>query len=268
MTVTTRWQSLPPYSRQISILFAALIILSVAIKLTLPPAPKAPVAEFPAPPNFAAITDIPAMKAAFFNYLQPIINHHNQSLLQDRQRLLSINTKLDGLDSQDQQWLISQKQRYDIEKELDVADLVDLLLLRIDTIPMELVLVQAAKESGWGRSRFAVEANNYFGQWCYRPGCGLIPENRGANKTHEVQKFNSVSDAVRSYMHNINSHPTYTSLRKIRAEYRANAQEADGIVLADGLLYYSERREQYVDEVKSMVRQYRRFAQQQKILSS
>ena len=137
------------------------------------------------------------------------------------------------------------------------------LFTRVDIVPVQLAVVQAAKESSWGRSRYAVEVNNLFGQWCYKKGCGLVPKERSDGARHEVRKFNTVSDATRSYMHNLNSHQNYSDLRKLRQNLRARGQGIEGDDLVDGLLLYSERRQQYVDEIRSMIKQYSFFLRQQ-----
>ena len=132
----------------------------------------------------------------------------------------------------------------------------------MDIVPLQLALVQAAKESSWGRSRYAVQSNNIFGQWCFKQGCGVIPKERPAGARHEVRKFDSVSDAIRSYIHNLNSHYRYNNLREIRQSLRQNGQAIEGDELVDGLLFYSERRHQYVEEIRSMIRQLRFFQRQ------
>ena len=104
-----------------------------------------------------------------------------------------------------------------------------------------------------------VEGNNLFGQWCYNPGCGIVPRRRLSDATHEVQKFDSISDAIASYLNNLNSHRQYDMLRTIRADLKSNKLEVSGLALAEGLLFYSERRQEYVDEVKAMIRQYHRY---------
>jgi len=84
-----------------------------------------------------------------------------------------------------------------------------------------MFLAQAANESSWGTSRFAKEANNLFGQWCYTPGCGIVPAQREENEANEVRKFATINDTVRSYVRNINSYYAYKDLRVIREEIRS-----------------------------------------------
>ncbi len=128
------------------------------------------------------------------------------------------------------------------------------LLLRVDVVPASLIVAQAAKESGWGTSRFAIQGNNYFGIWCFYQGCGLKPLRREANRTHEVASFDSVEQGVRYYVRTINTHVAYRELREMRAEARKSRQSLQGEQLANGLVRYSERGIAYVREVQSMIR--------------
>ena len=128
------------------------------------------------------------------------------------------------------------------------------MLERVDAVALEIALAQSANESAWGQSRFAQQGNNFFGQWCYKKGCGIVPEKRGDKETHEVAKYNSVNESVRSYIKNINTTRVYYPLRKIRRENSAAGKKPDGYAQAAGLIKYSERREMYVKEIRSMIR--------------
>ncbi len=142
----------------------------------------------------------------------------------------------------------------DTEAEND-QDLVNELLLRVDVIPASLVLAQAANESAWGTSRFALEANNIFGQWCFEEGCGIIPNRRVAGATHEVKSFDTIEAAIEGYFLNINSHHLYAGFRQERARLRRLGRRLDSIVLAQRLDRYSERGKSYVDEVQTLIQQ-------------
>ncbi len=144
--------------------------------------------------------------------------------------------------------------RYDIDADRPIEQVLSGLLQRVDTLPISLVLVQAAKESGWGTSRFAVEGNSLFGQRCYEPGCGLAPKGRTA-PSFSVQSFASVEDSVRSYVHNINTHPRYAELRRVRSAQRARGVPLHSVELAATLAPYSEQRLAYVRDVKAMIAQ-------------
>ena len=150
---------------------------------------------------------------------------------------------------------LAERYRVDWDEER-LPQIVEQLERRVDTLPVPLVLVQAAKESGWGTSRFAREANNLFGQWCFRAGCGIVPARRAAGAKHEVRDFDSVDDSVAAYLHNINTGKVYRRLREIRQDLREAGKKLDGSLLADGLLFYSQRREDYINEVKRMLHLY------------
>ena len=135
-----------------------------------------------------------------------------------------------------------------------VLDTVDEALYRLDIIPAGLVLGQAAYESGYGTSRFAVEGNALFGQWTYG-GNGLVPEQqRTALGDHRIASYDWPFDSVRGYFLNLSSHPAYEDFRRLRADMKAGNEPLSSLSLADGLIRYSERGQEYVDTLKSMIR--------------
>ncbi len=136
---------------------------------------------------------------------------------------------------------------------------VQKLLRRIDIVPTELVLVQAANESAWGTSRFARIGLNFFGLWCYKKGCGMVPNARDEDGKHEVAAFQSIDTAVEKYLYNINSHYAYDVFRTIRAQLRAHQQPLKPEILATGLLPYSERGADYVSDIIDMLRHNARY---------
>lgn len=206
-----------------------------------------------ASPNFADIPAGKARKQAFFDYLRPIIVAENGKRLAMRERLLALKAQDDAIGRRDAAWLAKLAARYELPETLTAPELVDALLLNVDTIPVSLALAQAAKESAWGTSRFAIEGNSYFGQRCWEPGCGMVPRKRQAGHQFEVRRFGSVQEAVSSYLVNINSHPDYAELRKYRARQRAQGEAVSGIELAEKMAQYSERRSVYVDEIQSLI---------------
>ena len=206
-------------------------------------------------PDFTQYADVNAKKQAFFAYLQPVVAVNNQRILDDRARLAALaNTSDEALSRANRRFLAGLVDRYEIDTAASSEDQRAELMVRLDTVPMSLALAQAAMESAWGTSRFAREGNNLFGQWCYTKGCGLVPLRRDAGSSHEVEKFRTVSDAVSSYLRNINSHRAYAGLRKDRAQLRATGNAVTGYKLAEGLVDYSELREAYVKEIQAVIR--------------
>ena len=127
------------------------------------------------------------------------------------------------------------------------------VLSRVNTIPASLVLAQSANESAWGTARFAKNGNNYFGIWCWTRNCGLVPQRREEGARHEVASFDSIEMSITYYLLTLNSHPAYDALRDIRNELKTRELPVKGWDLAAGLIAYSERREAYVDEIRTII---------------
>lgn len=210
-------------------------------------------------PDFSTYKDVKAKKKAFFEFLRPIVVEENNIVLEQRTRLVAIYDeyqKKGTTPPKDLVWLSDQAEYLRVSA-FDISDSTARLKLakKIDIIPEAMFLAQAANESGWGTSRFAQEANNLFGQWCFSPGCGIIPSQREAGDTHEVRKFATINDAVASYIHNINRHRAYRKLRNLRYQQRLSGITPTGMVCAEGLSSYSQRGMAYVKEIQQMILQ-------------
>ncbi|WP_281648444.1 glucosaminidase domain-containing protein [Parendozoicomonas sp. Alg238-R29] len=202
-------------------------------------------------PDFTAINDVKQKKQTFFSYILPMVEQENKEILAHRARLVALSHK-EELAAEDKIWLSRIGGDYRLGNKLDSVWFAE-MLLRVDVIPPSLALAQAANESGWGTSRFAREGNNYFGQWCFLKGCGLVPNSRTEGFTHEVRKFDDVNGSVRAYIKNLNTHAQYQSLRELRANARFNGMTITGAYIAQGLGKYSERGSVYVDEIVQMI---------------
>lgn len=212
-------------------------------------------------PDFGVL-DGPAKKERFFAFLEPKVHNANSAIERERVRLEEIGRKVgdESLSWLERRFIAELAENYNIDmaEPADYIGTISQLMKRVDVIPTSLVLIQAAKESGWGTSKFAMLGNNLFGQQCFVAGCGFVPSARTAGRQHEVERFSTVDQAVASYLHNLNTHPRYQRLREIRATQRATfGEQADltGSELAEGLLAYSERGADYVTEVQAMIRQ-------------
>lgn len=218
-------------------------------------------------PDFNVMEDVNQKKQSFFTFLRPFVQQENARVSQERSFLLAIQTQLKVGQAISPNDLSEARQLGDAYNRELTGDAVteswlDAMLLRVDMIPEELVLSQAANESGWGTSRFAVEGHNYFGQWCYTQGCGLVPSARGEGAKHEVAVFSDAAQSVHAYFMNVNRNRAYAELRDIRANERAAGQPVTGLKLAEGLHRYSERGQEYVDEIQGMIRHNKQFWQQ------
>jgi len=209
--------------------------------------------EWPTPPDFTKFVDVKEKKRTFFNYLYPMIVQVNTKLQKVRNELVALKQQ-PNLSAEQGRRVNQLAEEYKVDENLDIRYKLDALLIKIDTLPPSLVLAQGANESSWGTSRFARKANNYFGQWCFKKGCGLVPKRRADEAFHEVAKFDSVYESVESYMRNLNRHPAYSELRQIRSELRKQNNYISGQALAHGLEKYSERGEEYIAEINQMIR--------------
>ena len=208
-------------------------------------------------PDFSAIKDIPTRKQAFFDYLRPAVQFQNQLVRERRVILKGIEIYLSAdktLNKSQQHYMDLVRNSYRIPDDYSTLDAVNTLMRRMDTIPVSMVLAQAAIESAWGQSRFAREANNLFGQWCFSEGCGLVPNNRPHGKTYEVAKFDSVDQAVAAYFYNINAFHRYSEIRDIREQARREQKPLLGYDMVAGLQAYSVRGQDYIKELRHMIR--------------
>ncbi len=194
------------------------------------------------PSTYYKIKDTNAAKEYFFTYMSKIAYTQNQYILDDRAFMKrffnkrNITTKV----NKDHKRFTKILKRY----KLNTNDTLSKYLLHIDTIPVSLVLAQAAIESGWGKSRFIREGNNVFGQWTWS-GKGLVPKSRDVDKKHRIKIFASIDSAVRGYMLNLNISWAYKDLRTLRANLRKNKKIVSGSSLATTLINYSQKKEEY-----------------------
>lgn len=210
-------------------------------------------------PGFHLIEEASVRKRQFLDYLRPLVRAENARILAQRAHLLRLAARHRvGLapDPGDGPLLQRLAAYYRVDtRALEPAPLYRKLLRRVDVLPASLVLAQAAKESGWGASRFAQRGNSLFGEYCFEPGCGVVPRHRAAGRTYEVERFTSARASVASYLRNLNSHASYRELRLRRERLRDAGMPLSGIELAEGLTRYSERGVAYVREVQTLIRQ-------------
>ncbi|MCF2948903.1 glucosaminidase domain-containing protein [Paraglaciecola aquimarina] len=210
-------------------------------------------------PDFAAYSNVVEKKKAFFAYLLPEIRRQNFIVLKERKMVLALyemdsnkqtmnRSQLAVLKHLMKKYQVSQKENHSNEYILSK------LIKRIDVIPEAMILVQAANESGWGTSRFARDGYNFFGLWCFRKGCGFVPSQRNEDSSHEVAKFRDLSHAVMTYVRNLNRLYAYHDLREIRIKLRRKGKKITSEALVKGLSKYSERGQDYIDELQNMIR--------------
>ena len=205
-------------------------------------------------PDFTQYAAGDERKEAFFNYFLPLVVARNQEIIELREMLADYQQQ-DILSGRQIRTLSEIAEEFGVES-FDPAsgEAWNTLMDRVDVIPPSLALAQGANESAWGTSRFAREGNNFYGEWCFVAGCGIVPQSREAGAVHEVADFSSPRESVHRYMANLNRHSAYDDLRRIRAEQRRNNDIIRGLSLAEGLSRYSERGSEYIEEIQQMIR--------------
>ena len=207
-----------------------------------------PVALTLLPQEIKMIENTKKRKEFFIQIVLPLIIKENNNIRLDRKALFSIINKSNNTKAE-KQWLEKKYKQYGVSS----GDL-STLKIRMDEIPVSLAIAQAAKETGWGTSRFAQEGNALFGQWTWS-GEGLKPKDADEGKGHKVMKFNVLQASVRAYQRNLNTHRTYREFRKARAELRDLNKPLDSMQLSKYLNKYAETGNQYVEVLQKIIEQ-------------
>jgi Bax protein len=210
------------------------------------------------PADLDHISQVKKKKIVFFLSLLPVVLRANEEIREQKdtlRRLLQRHDQRESLTINEQDRIFAIASEYKISgNPFEDSQARERLLKRVDTLPTSLALAQAATESAYGTSRFARLGNNLFGEWTFTPGTGMVPNERPEGQIYELRRFSSLYDSVASYMKNLNTHPAYKSLRELRAQLRSEGKPLRGIDLATGLTLYSERGEEYVSQIQTIIR--------------
>ena len=207
-----------------------------------------PIALTLLPAEIKMIENVKKRKEFFIQIILPLILEENKNIKLDRKRLFSIINKSNNSNTE-KKWLEKKYRQYGIpSRDLSV------LKRRMDIVPVSLAIAQAAKETGWGTSRFAQQGNALFGQWTWS-GEGLKPKDAEKNEGHKVMKFNVLQASVRAYQRNINTHSSYEDFRLARAKLRDLGEPLDSIILSEHLDKYAETGNQYVKVLQKIIKQ-------------
>ena len=199
------------------------------------------------PKDLKALGDTTKKKELFIQIVLPLILAENQKILEDREKLFKILEK--SFNSIGERvWLKRRFKEYKIE-DSDLAE----LKTRMDIIPVSLAIAQAAIESGWGTSRFALEGNALFGQWTWGKK-GIEPKQKDANKKFKILNFQILRASVRAYKNNLNTNNGYKEFREARALLRQNDEKISGLKLAKYLFRYAATGKEYTASLEKSIK--------------
>ena len=200
------------------------------------------------PKEIKQIENTKKRKNLFIQIVLPLILEENTRIKVERKKLFAVLNKNNNSDSEIK-WLKSKFKQYGVVNR----DLTT-LKIRMDEIPVSLAIAQAAKETGWGTSRFALEGNALFGQWTFS-GEGIKPKGADIGDTHKVMKFKVLQASVRAYQRNLNTHSSYREFRKMRAIQRDNQGNLNSLELVNYLDKYAETGLEYTKILKKIIEQ-------------
>ena len=200
------------------------------------------------PKQIRNIENVKERKKLFIQIVLPLIIEENIEIRLDRKKLFIILNKNNN-STIEKKWLDNKFKQYGVVNR-DLAT----LKIKMDEIPVSLTIAQAAKESGWGTSRFALEGNALFGQWTWN-GEGIKPTSAGSNTKHKIMKFKILQASVRAYQKNLNTHSSYREFRKARAIQRDNNGKLNSLKLVKYLDKYAETGKEYTIILKKIIEQ-------------
>ncbi len=197
-------------------------------------------------------------KRLFFRTLAPLILRGNELIMVDRQRLSDIRSshkKNAAISEKDKSWVLKLAKVYKVDAKDDevTSTLMDTLWKKVDIVPASLALAQAAEESGWGTSRFAAKGNAVYGQWTWGSNAITPEKQRKDLGNYGIASFETLQQSISAYMLNLNTHNAYSDLREKRAQLREKDEKITGHILAGQLTKYSERGEEYVKSLRSLM---------------
>ena len=202
------------------------------------------------PRDLESIQSTKLKKETFIQIVLPLVVAENERILEDREKLKLLTNKKFTTDLE-KQWLRQKLLEYKVKK----GDLKE-LMIRMDIIPTSIALAQAAKESGWGTSRFALEGNAIYGQWTWS-GQGIAPLDRDSNKNHKILKFPILRASVKAYKNNLNTHKSYKAFRDKRLQLREKNKKIKGLELTETLKNYAQTGSEYTKILNQIITQNR-----------
>jgi len=200
------------------------------------------------PRDLDNLQSVQLKKETFIKIVLPLIVAENEKILDDREKLKSLSEKKFTSDLE-KQWLRQKLLEYKVKKGN-----FNELLVRMDMIPVSIALAQAAKESGWGTSRFALEGNAIFGQWTW-DGQGIAPLKRDGDKNHKILKFPILRASVKAYKNNLNTHKSYSKFRDKRKNLREKNKKISGLALTGTLKNYAQTGSEYTKILNQIITQ-------------
>ena len=199
------------------------------------------------PKDLSEMRSVTKKKETFLQILLPLVVAENESIVKDRKYLLEILKQ--NQSEKNKKWINKKYKKYRVSQK-NINELIE----KMDIIPVSIALAQAAKESGWGTSRFALEGNAIFGQWTWN-GVGIEPLEKVEGTKHKILKFPLLRASVKAYITNLNTHAGYKSFRQKRQELRNQNKGLSGLDLIHELDNYAQTGKEYTKILEKIINQ-------------
>jgi len=185
---------------------------------------------------------VPIKKRKFVDMVLPSILIVNFEIQQYRKFVMYIKKKLE----EGKEILPEEEDLIGKLLEKYKADGLNELLTKLNVNPVSLVLAQAAIESGWGSSRFFVQANNLFGVWTFNKK--RASKIKAKNADVYLKAYSNILESIKDYYDSINLGWAYRRFRLVRL------QTDNPFLLTNHLEKYSILRQVYVQRLKSIIK--------------
>ena len=184
--------------------------------------------------------------SGFIRLLLPTIIEVNKRISAVRNDVITLSKQPKSEWSKEETvWLNELMTSYDIK-----SSRIDDLLLRLDIIPVGMVLAQGIDESGWGTSYFAVKGNGLYGEHLSSKGGKYLSTPGGHVK---VAAFDNLFAGTARYMYNLNTTSAYKDLWILRKKLSSEGK-LSGYELVEALSHYSTRGDAYVENLQSLIK--------------
>jgi len=196
-------------------------------------------------------------KKVFLSILLPIALRGNELALEERKllKVAFLTNNIYKIEYFAKKYKVKNftKINFGSLNSLQLSNIKKELLIKVNRIPVSMIIAQAIIESGWGSSRFAQEGNALFGEWTWKNNDGIKP-NGNLDANFAVKSFKNISESLNSYILNLNRHPAYTEMRNYRSMMFKAGKDITGYDTAAYLENYAEIGLAYVEKVNDMIK--------------
>ncbi len=202
--------------------------------------PKIYLQQFPV--DFAQLDDERRI-ALFIKVLAPLGMKINDEILAEREKLLSVITafrKNNELDAEQTAYVERLAKEYDVFTRLQgyqrYKHLLGELFIKVDEVPVSLLIGVAAIETDWGKNRLVAEGNSLYRQLIWHSDEGMTPQDETEESDYKIKSYSSLYASMKEFANKLNSHVNFYQMRDFRKRLRRQKSLIAGAWFAPKLL--------------------------------